>query len=134
MAFVCWQPLIANQWLIVAEAALAEDVPLPDPAEPGAPGMFSLDEPSRIRRILGDAGWRQITVTSQEIPILVGGGSVDDAVAFLRAGALGRRMLDGADAATQARAMQSVRHALAGHAGPDGVRLGAAVWLVQARS
>jgi hypothetical protein len=65
---------------------------------------------------------------------LLGGGPVDDAVAFLRNGSLGRRMLDGADAATQARAIESVRSALTRRARPDGVRLGAAVWLVQARS
>jgi SAM-dependent methyltransferase len=134
MAFVCWQPLTANEWLTIAGAALAEHVPLPDPAEPDAPGMFALAEPSRIQRILSDAGWRQVTVTSKEIPILVGGGSLDDAVAFLRNGSLGRKMLDGTDDVTQARAIQSVRRALAGHADPDGVRLGAAVWLVQARS
>jgi SAM-dependent methyltransferase len=134
MAFVCWQPLIANEWLTIAGAALAEHVRLPDPPEPGAPGMFSLAEPGRIQGILGDAGWRQVTLTSREAPILLGGGPVDDAVAFLRNGSLGRRMLDGADAATQARAIESVRSALTRRARPDGVRLGAAVWLVQARS
>ena len=29
LAFVCWQPLAANQWLLVPGAALAEHVPLP---------------------------------------------------------------------------------------------------------
>jgi SAM-dependent methyltransferase len=66
MAFVCWQPLIANEWLMIALAALAEHVRLPDPPEPGAPGMFSLAEPGRIQGILGDAGWRQVTLTSRD--------------------------------------------------------------------
>jgi SAM-dependent methyltransferase len=133
MAFVCWQPLIANEWLMIAGAAFAERVRLPDPPEPDAPGMFSLAEPSRIQGILGDAGWSQVTLTSRETPILLG-GSVDDAVAFLRNGSLGRRVLDGADAATQTRAIESLRRALARRARPGGVRLGAAAWLVQARS
>jgi SAM-dependent methyltransferase len=134
LACVCWQPLAANEWLTVAGAAFARHLPPPDPVEPDAPGMFALAEPDRIRRILGDAGWRQVMVTSQEMPILIGGGALDDAVAFLRTGSLGRRMLAGADAETQARALQEVRDALAGHVGPDGVRLGAAAWIVQARS
>jgi len=134
MAFVCWRPLVANEWLTIAGAALAEHVPLPDPPEPDAPGMFSLAEPSRLQGVLADAGWRHVTLTPREAPILLGGGSVDDAVAFLRNGSLGHRMLDAADAATQARAIESLHRALARRAGPHGLRLGAAVWLVQARS
>ncbi len=68
----------------------------------------------------------------KESSILVGGGALDGAVAFVRAGSLGRTMLGGADATSQARALGAVRDAFAGRQGPDGVRLGAAVWLVQA--
>ena len=132
LAFACWQPLDANEWLTVTQAALAEHVPPPDPAEPGAPGMFSLAEPARIRQVLGEAGWREATVAPSEAPMLVGGGSLEDAVAFVATGWLARSMLDGADAVTQDRAIGSVRDAFAGRSGPDGVRLGAAVWLVQA--
>ena len=65
-------------------------------------------------------------------PILVGGeGTIDDAVEFLRTGSLGRTMLAGADPDTQARAIASVRTALAPYADEEGVRLGAAVWLVR---
>jgi SAM-dependent methyltransferase len=133
LAFVCWQPLTANEWLVVPGAALAEYVPIPAAAAPGAPGMFAFAEPDRARQVLGDAGWRDITVTSQHTPMLVGGsGTVDDAVEFLRTGSLGRALLTGADAATTAKALDAVRAALASHLGDDGVQLDAAVWLVQA--
>ncbi len=132
LAFVCWQSLDANVWLTVAAAALAGHVPLPEPPDPGTPGMFALAEPGRIQRVLGDAGWRKVTVTSEETLIPVGGGSLDDAVAFLRTGTLGRAMLAAAGAATQARAILALRDALARRAGPGGVLLGAALWLVQA--
>jgi SAM-dependent methyltransferase len=134
LAFVCWQPLAANEWLTVPVAAFAEHMPLPEPADQQAPGMFALAEPGRARHVLGEAGWREVTVTEWRVPILLGGGALDDAVDFVRTGSLGRAILDGADAATRDRALSSVRAALARHAGPDGVRLGAAVWLVQARS
>jgi hypothetical protein len=45
---------------------------------------------------------------------------------------MGRTMLAGVDAATADRAIASVRAALAPYADADGVRLGAASWLVQA--
>ena len=131
LAFVCWQPLLANEWLIVPGAALAEHLPLPELQEPGAPGMFALAEPGRIREILAGSGWNGITVTSGNASIQVG-ATVDEAVAFLQTGPMGRRVLAGADSRTQARAIHSVRHALAGHADQHGVHLDAAVWLVRA--
>ena len=37
LVFTCWQPMIANQWLLVPGAALAEHVPLPISAPPMRP-------------------------------------------------------------------------------------------------
>ena len=79
------------------------------------------------------AGWRDVEITSEHASILVGGGgSIDDAVEFLRTASMGRTMLAGADASTADRAIASVRAALSPYADADGVHLGAAVWLVQA--
>jgi SAM-dependent methyltransferase len=134
LVFVCWQPLAANQWLLVAGAALAEHV-LP-PAGFGSgdgPGMFAFADPDRVRSVLAAAGWGDIEITSENVSILVGGGgSVEDTVEFLRTGSMGRMMLAGADAGTVERAVASVHAALAPHADAEGVHLGAAVWLVQA--
>jgi SAM-dependent methyltransferase len=134
LVFVCWQPLAANQWLLVPGAALAEHVPLPAGFGSGdGPGMFAFADPDRIRQILAAAGWQDIEVSSEHVSILVGGGgSVDDAIEFLRTGSMGRTMLAGADEGTVDRAIASVRAALAPYADADGVHLGAAVWLVQA--
>jgi SAM-dependent methyltransferase len=136
LVFICWQPLAANEWLLVPGAALAEHLPLPDGFGSGdGPGMFAFADPDRIRQILAAAGWRDIEITPQHAPMLVGGGgSVDDAVGFLRTGSMGRTMLAGADAGTADRALASVRAALTPYADADGVRLGAGVWLVQAGS
>src|SRR5258707_1079828 len=103
----------------------------PPPA--GGPGMFAFADPDRLRPILAAAGWRDVEITSEHASILVGGGgSVDDAVEFLRTATQGRTMLAGADAATAERALASLRAALTPHADADGVHLDAAVWLVQA--
>ena len=129
LVFVCWQPMAANQWMLVPGAALAEHLPPPGPG----PGMFAFADPDRLRPILAAAGWRDIDIASEHASILVGGGgSVDDTVEFLRTATQGRTMLAGADAATAARALASLRAALTPFADADGVHLGAAVWLVQA--
>jgi SAM-dependent methyltransferase len=133
LVFVCWQPLAANQWLRVPAGALAEHVPPGGFGSGDGPGMFAFADPDRIRQVLAGAGWRDVTVTARQAPILVGGGgSVGEAVEFLRTATAGRTMLAGADPATAARALASLRDTLARHADAEGVRLGAAVWLVQA--
>jgi len=133
LVFVCWQPLDANQWLLVPGAALAEHVPVAGFGAGDGPGMFAFADRDRIRHILATAGWRDIEITAQHAPILIGGGgSVDDAVEFLRTGSIGRTMLAGADARTADRAIASVRAALTPYADAKGVHLDAAVWLVQA--
>jgi SAM-dependent methyltransferase len=136
LVFACWQPLAANQWLLVPGAALAEHVPPPAGfGSSDGPGMFAFADPDRFRPILAAAGWRDVEITPEHASILVGGGgSVDDAVDFLRTATIGRTMLAGADAATADRALASVRAALTPYADDDGVHLGAAVWLVQAAS
>jgi SAM-dependent methyltransferase len=131
LAFTCWQSLAANDWILVPGAALAEHLPLPDPGPPDSPGMFALADPDRIRRILEDAGWREISVTSEQVSVLLG-RSPDDAVEFLRNRSAARTVLAGADPGRQARALRAVRDALNPHAGQDGVRLNAAVWVVKA--
>jgi len=134
LAFVCWQPLAAQQWLLVPGAALAEHVPLPAGFGSGdGPGMWAFSDPGRPREILAAAGWRDIEITAEHASVLVGGGgSVEDAVEFMRTGSMARMMLAGADAGTFDRAVASVRAAVAPYADADGVRLGAGVWLVQA--
>ena len=134
LVFVCWQPLAANQWLLVPRAALSEHVLPPAVLGPGnGPGMFAFADSDRVGQILAAAGWRDIEITSEHVPILVGGGgSVEDAVGFLRTGSMARMMLAGADAGTVDRAIASLRSALAPYADAEGVHLGAAVWLVQA--
>jgi len=134
LAFVCWQPLAAQQWLLVSGAALAEHVPPPAGFGSGdGPGMFAFSDPDRPREILAAAGWRDIEITAEHASVLVGGGgSIEGAVEFVRTASMGRMMLAGADAGTFDRAVASVRAALAPYEDADGVRLGAGVWLVQA--
>lgn len=136
LVFVCWQPLAANEWMSVPRAALAEHVPPQAGLEPGeGPGMFAFADPDRLPQILADAGWHDIEINPEHVSILVGGGgSVDDAVEFVRTGSMGRTMLAAADADAVERAVASVRAALVPHADAAGVHLGAAVWLVQARN
>lgn len=133
LVFVCWQQMTANPWLLIPGAALAEHVPLPEPASPDAPGMFALADPDRLRGILADAGWSAVNATPVTTSMLVGGGgTVEESVEFLRGGSMARAVLANADPVTEQRALASVRLALVPYADSEGVHLDAAVWIVRA--
>ena len=134
LAFVCWQDLFSNPFIAVPGLALAKHVALPDLGPPGAPGMFALADPGRIRSLLASAGLSNAAIEplTEEI-LLGGGGTLTDAVEFLRHGGTGRAVLASADEATRDRAVAAVSEALAPYATAEGVRIGTAAWLVTAR-
>jgi len=133
VAFVCWQSLFVNQWVAVPAAALLPIVGPQDPPPPDAPGPFAFADRDRVHSILGVAGFTRIELDDLHVPVLVGGGlPLDEAVAFLSEGGMGKRLLGDADAPTRERALAAVRDALEPFATPDGVRLDSASWLVRA--
>jgi len=93
--------------------------------------MFALADPARIRSLLAAAGLAEVVIgpLAEEI-LLGGGGTLDDAVEFLREGGMGRAVLAGADEAARDRAVAAVRDALAPFVTAEGVRIGAGAWLV----
>jgi len=134
LVFVCWQEASRNPFILVPGIAIAEHVALPDLGAPDAPGMFALADPARIESLLADTGFAEAVIEplAEEI-LLGGGGTLADAVEFLRDGGMGRAVLAGANKATEHRAVAAVSEALAPYVTADGVRIGAAAWLVTAR-
>jgi hypothetical protein len=133
VAFVCWQSLFANQWVAVPGAALVPIVGAPDPPPPDAPGPFSFADRDRVHSILDAAGFATIEIDDLHVPVLVGGGlPLDEAVAFLGEGGMGKRFLGDADAPTRARGLAAVRDAYEPFVTAEGVRLDSAAWLVRA--
>ena len=133
LAVVCWQGLDRNDWMRVPGEALASVVPLGDLAEPGQPGPFALGDPDRVRSILADAGWTDVTLDAVTTPLRVGGGgTLDEVVEFVRGTSLGRSALTGAPPDVARRAVDAMRDALAPFDEPGGPALPAAAWLVRA--
>ena len=133
LVFVCWQGRDRNEWLLVPGLAAAAHVPLPDTGDGGGPGMFSLADPEATTRLLLAAGFTDVEATSLETPMLLaGGGTVAETVDFLLATGIGKALLDGADPVAAAAAVNAVTETLSEYLDDDGVRLGAASWLVTA--
>jgi SAM-dependent methyltransferase len=133
MCFVCWQEMMKNDWLRVPMLAAVEHVGIPDLPEPGAPGPFSLAEPSTIRGLLESAGMTDIDIEGANDQRLMG-RDLDDVMSFFLADEFGRRLLEGKEPELVRRAEEAMRDALRPHVGPDGVSLDSAYWIVSART
>jgi SAM-dependent methyltransferase len=129
LVLLVWQALEANEWMTEILGALAAGRPLPAPP-PDAPGPFSLADPGRIRAVLTAAGHRQVEVEGLAEPEWFG-TDADDAVAFVLG--LAGWLLDGLGPAARDGAVADLRRRMEAHAGPGGVELGSAAWLVTAR-
>jgi len=131
LTIATWQSLFVNDWLMVPGAALLQHAPMPD-ADPTAPGMFAQSDPDTVTAVLTAAGFVDIALDPVTVTFTLG-ATVDAAVAYLTEVGAARLLLEAIPAgpATEA-AMADVRATLEPHAGPDGVQLNGAIWLITA--
>jgi SAM-dependent methyltransferase len=136
LGFICWQAAKDNAWVRVPAGIAAAHVPLPPPLPAGQPGEFAFADGEYVRRILDAAGFVDVVVTGHAVPMLMaGGGTVDEAVAYLtQMGSVARAVADaGAGEEVVASIADELRRAIAPHATDDGVVMDCATWIVTAR-
>ena len=133
LAFLCWRPMQESTWFQLPYAAAKPHVPpVPKPA-PDAPGPFAFADPDRVLRILAAAGFEDAAVAPFDVTLDVcGPGEADAATDFIVQIGPVSRALAGGDAAQRAAAIEAVRAAMRGAETREGLRLGAAMWLVTA--
>ena len=132
-AFVCWRDWRDNEWVRVPILAVRPHVPPQPQLGPEDPGPFSFADPSRIRRILANAGFDAITLRPFDVKVEIG-SSLDDATSYLLEFGPVSRALTDASPAQKEQAIASLRGSLAPHAATTPIKLGAAVWLVTAKA
>jgi hypothetical protein len=135
-AFVSWQGLHANEWLMVIASEVGRHVELPEfGGLSRGPGMFALAQPDEITTLLGAAGYEQVECDSYTPSIVLGGGgSLDDSVDFLFDMGMPRGLLGFVDHSSRDDVLRTVHNELIDrYVEGVGVRLGAAAWVVTAR-
>lgn len=68
LSVAVWGTPERNPFFTIPLRTLAQHVEVPAPP-PGAPGLFSLADPERLRSVLEKAGSRDVTVTDLEFPM-----------------------------------------------------------------
>jgi len=132
LCFVCWQEMIANEWIAVPAMAMVAHVGIPVLPEPGAPGPFALAEAERTRNLLASAGWLEITVKEHKDGMRVG-RDPEDVVAFMLSDEMGRRLVEGKDPEAVKAGTEAALEALRPYVAPEGVVLNGSSWIVTAR-
>lgn len=134
LAFVCWQELRRNAWMLGPLLAASKHVALPPPPAPGEPGPFSLGDPQRLRGVLEAAGFARVELEGVETSLRIGGaGGVEEAAEFLLEVGPTARVLEGASPSVREAVAGAVREVVAAHATAEGVRMDCAVWIALAR-
>jgi len=135
LLFACWRPMADNQWFLVPAQAAAHLLPPTPPMEPDAPGPFAFADADRVSRILSTAGWSDVVLTRQDVPMrLAGPGQLAEAADFAtRVGGLARALADATPEA-KARAAEAIAAVLPAYDGPNGICLTGSIWLVSAQA
>jgi SAM-dependent methyltransferase len=131
LCLATWQPLAANEWLLVPGAALLRYGSLPDTSGTG-PGMFAQSDPAAVTAVLERAGWRDVEVERVTVRLRLG-RDAEDATDYFADIGLARELLATIDETDRTRAVGDVTSALAAHATDDGVLLDAAIYVIGAR-
>ncbi len=137
LAFVCWQEIGRNPWMLVPLGAVAKVIALPPPPAPGAPGPFAFADATRVTGILEGAGFEDVAAESLTEVLPVGPPDLAEAARFLLTmGPAAAALHDAAvGAQTLRRAEEAVQEAIAPFATADGVvRMPSASWIFTARS
>ncbi len=135
LAFVCWQAIDRNPWMLEPLRALVGIVELPAPPPPGAPGPFSFADPERVRGVLASGGFAQVELEPLEGELAIGaGGDLERAVHFAMQMGPASAALREAGEEVRRRAREAIHAALAPLATPTGVHARFAAWIATARA
>ena len=135
LVFVAFRTAKENRWATVPLRAAMEHVPRLPELGPEDPSAFAFASEERVRRILGEAGFRAVGLEPFDLELdIAAGRGLDAAVASaLEVGATSRA-IDGQPPALRSAVAASIRQALAPYARGREVRLAAALWFANATS
>jgi SAM-dependent methyltransferase len=134
LCIATWQPLDANDWLVVPGAALLRYAPDLDAAAAGGPGMFAQSDAAAVERLLRRAGVVDIASEARSVPLRLG-ATIEDAVEHVTGAGPGSAILEAIPSGDRSDALAALAEALLPHHDPDrGVVLDAGILLTTGRA
>lgn len=133
LAFVCWRTFQQNEWAFAPYEAALDLLPPQEPVDPQAPGPFAYADEQRLRKILEQAGFREIVIRPLDTTVNLGATLEDALTEALTIGPLARAAAD-LDESTRENIRKRLAPVLKRYRTPYGIVAPAAVWLVSARN
>jgi ubiquinone/menaquinone biosynthesis C-methylase UbiE len=135
LVFVCWQPVIENQWISKPLNIISKYIDLPEPTDFNAPGPFSFSEPSKVKDILTKAGFTKIEISAYNCPVNFGDNTVEAAHFLTQMGPAGNAISSAEPSPKILASISSeIEQAIAPYFTTKGIMLGAATWIVTAEN
>jgi hypothetical protein len=120
--------------MTMALQAVYQHVPRPPQLGPEDPGPFAFASEERVRRILSEAGYRDVALERSDLSIdIANGRGLEGAIDTAMHVGPASRALEGHPPEVRAAAANSVRELLAPHVRGQSLPLPASIWLVTAR-
>ncbi|GII33997.1 class I SAM-dependent methyltransferase [Planotetraspora mira] len=131
LVMMVWQTHERNEWDVTIHRSLAGPEG-PVAAASAGPDPFSLADPPTVKRILGAAGFADITFTDVHEPVYYG-PDVAAALDWVRGFTCTSEVLKRLEPAAAARAVGRLRETLSAHLSDDGVWFDSRAWIITAR-
>jgi ubiquinone/menaquinone biosynthesis C-methylase UbiE len=135
LAFVSWQGLPTNEWLMVIASQVGKYAEIPEfGGLSKGPGMFALKNQGETSSLLEAAGFTEVAIESFAPTILIGGGgTVDESMEFLLGMGMARGLVGLAGTDAHDEVVEGVRSSLTERYEPGvGVKFRAGAWIVTA--
>jgi SAM-dependent methyltransferase len=130
LVMMVWQASERNEWdVTIRRSLLAAEGPVAVPS--GGADPFSLADAPAVTEILRAAGFADVAFTDVREPVYYG-PDVAAALNWVRGFACTSEVLKRLEPAAAARAVESLRDALAAHATGDGICFSSRAWIVTA--
>jgi SAM-dependent methyltransferase len=138
VTFACWREVKRNPWVLVPMQAAQKTLPAPPaaaPVEPEAPGPYSFASEQRVARILGEAGFTEVSLSPVEVTLDVStGDGVEGALALALVLGPSSRLLEKQSDVVRSTAADLIRDALAPYVKGDAIPMDGSMWIVTARN
>jgi ubiquinone/menaquinone biosynthesis C-methylase UbiE len=130
VAFIAWQAMQDNPWLMGIRTSLAmgRDLPFP-PLE--APTPFALSVPARTASLFEAAGFTDVASTAVNEPMVLG-RDTDDAYEFFKEAGIAKGLSHDLDDEQKKQGFANLRQFLGDHETPEGVLVDSAAWIISA--
>lgn len=131
LAFVCWQPLDRNPWMMNTIEVAGRYLERPAPPPPNAPGPFAFRDAARVHEILSAAGFVNIQTVAHDEALAFEADVPATLDTLVQQGPMSEA-IEAAPAAVREQIRADLAAVTERYLTDDGVRIDSASWIVSA--